>query len=223
MAERLYMECVYQVDSMLDAMNASKSVDQKSVSPIKIETVTTLPSTSSGTKIMSPLIRLRPVQQLQTGSTNRSNVVNGQQNETSTSINGIHAINESKPFIPPTRKRKEADDASTLATTAPSAKKSTAAPMQSDHEINYLKMNFKDYVDKSKKICDGVENLENTVRELQLAKNRMVSEATQRQQDMDKLMSENHSLRQEIGKINASWMQKLILAQRQQWVSLHFF
>ncbi|XP_031636702.1 protein kinase C-binding protein 1-like [Contarinia nasturtii] len=209
--------------TVFSKMSLSKSVPSKISTLPKLTVLKPISPDPSRPKMMStaPLIRVRPAEQLQQNyrsmPTNNSFTMNDEQNEKPTT-NGNSTYN--KPFRPNSLpKKRKFTDVSAPSSSLPNADKSTPPPPSAaqNEQINYLKMNFKEYLEKSKRLCTGLGHLENKVGELQLANKRLVYDAKQHQLDYDKLMGENQMLRKQIEQTKINWAQKLQAAEKQQW------
>ncbi|XP_055306169.1 MYND-type zinc finger-containing chromatin reader ZMYND8-like [Sitodiplosis mosellana] len=107
----------------------------------------------------------------------------------------------------------------TVATPSPEQKARKSFPATSNIQVfsSLMQLNFREYVDKSSRLCEGIERLENKVAELKFEKKQLIDEIAQQKQEVDKVTNENNKLKGYLKQFNIIWEGKLAEAKRQQW------
>lgn len=112
------------------------------------------------------------------------------------------------------KKRKNNDP---IAPTLEQKARKSFASSNSQVFSNFLQLNFKEYVDKAKCLCTGMEELEEKINQLQLDKKRIMDENNEQKLELDRLRAENRKLNSQMKQMGEYWNSKLNATKMQQW------
>lgn len=140
-------------------------------------------------------------------STIRFNVTDDQPNSSGSQAKSTKSTSSAK-------KRKNNDPI-----TPPLVEKSRKSFASPNHQVfsSFLQLNFKEYVDKAKRLCTGMGELEGKICQLQLDKKRLMDQNVEQNLELDRLRAENNKLNNRMKYMKEYWDNQLKEMKKHQW------
>lgn len=115
------------------------------------------------------------------------------------------------------RKRKATETIARPPSSEQKARKSFPAANNIQVFSNLMQLNFKEYVDKSNRLCNGMERMEIELEQLKSDKEHLTARVAQYKSDIDKLANENKQLKDHLQQLKIIWESRLSTAKAQQF------